>query len=233
MLEESLHHRERAQAADMHWQSVLERTRAWKNWCATRRRELPTCAASSRKPRPRLATSRDALAGGRARRASRRANFERSLLHRRRRAEAFRFQPRAANQSDGFRAVGVLADYAEVGQEYESAIEQFLRDELEYVVVETFRRGPRGNRHAARRSRRARNVLRRFAAQTESAAERARHALSKSSGKPFRASIAWWSSVIRSARRRNNFCRACNRRFWWSRPRWPNAWRGKIPRIPS
>ena len=32
----------------------------------------------------------------------------------------------------------MLADYAEVEQEYESAIEQFLRDELEYVVVETF-----------------------------------------------------------------------------------------------
>ena len=34
--------------------------------------------------------------------------------------------------------MGVLADYAEVEQQYESAIEQFLRDELEYVVVETF-----------------------------------------------------------------------------------------------
>jgi chromosome segregation protein len=40
--------------------------------------------------------------------------------------------------SRGFRAVGVLADYAEVEEQYEGAIEQFLRDELEYVVVETF-----------------------------------------------------------------------------------------------
>jgi len=37
-----------------------------------------------------------------------------------------------------FRAVGVLADYAEVPEEHEGAIEQYLRDELEYVVVETF-----------------------------------------------------------------------------------------------
>ncbi|MCL6481364.1 MAG: chromosome segregation protein SMC [Firmicutes bacterium] len=37
-----------------------------------------------------------------------------------------------------FRAVGVLADYAEVEEQYEAAIEQFLREELEYVVVETF-----------------------------------------------------------------------------------------------
>ena len=40
--------------------------------------------------------------------------------------------------SRGFRAVGLLADYAEVQEEYETAIEQFLREELEYVVVESF-----------------------------------------------------------------------------------------------
>src|SRR6267154_2732469 len=47
----------------------------------------------------------------------------------------------AANERGGeqhFRAVGVLADYAEVEEQHESAIEQYLRDELEYVVVETF-----------------------------------------------------------------------------------------------
>jgi chromosome segregation protein len=47
----------------------------------------------------------------------------------------------AANErgtSNDFRAVGVLADYAEVPQDHETAIEQYLRDELEYVVVETF-----------------------------------------------------------------------------------------------
>jgi chromosome segregation protein len=40
--------------------------------------------------------------------------------------------------TSGFRAVGLLADYAEVQEKYEGAIEQFLRDELEYVVVESF-----------------------------------------------------------------------------------------------
>ena len=47
----------------------------------------------------------------------------------------------AANErgtSNDFRAVGVLADYAEVPLDHEAAIEQYLRDELEYVVVETF-----------------------------------------------------------------------------------------------
>ncbi len=47
----------------------------------------------------------------------------------------------AANERGGskaFRAVGVLADYAEVEEKHEAAIEQYLRDELEYVVVETY-----------------------------------------------------------------------------------------------
>jgi chromosome segregation protein len=47
----------------------------------------------------------------------------------------------AANERSGgqdFRAVGVLADYAEVEEHHEAAIEQYLRDELEYVVVETY-----------------------------------------------------------------------------------------------
>ena len=47
----------------------------------------------------------------------------------------------AANERGGgqdFRAVGVLADYAEVEEHHETAIEQYLRDELEYVVVETY-----------------------------------------------------------------------------------------------
>ena len=47
----------------------------------------------------------------------------------------------AANERHGgqeFHAVGVLADYAEVQEQHEAAVEQYLRDELEYVVVETY-----------------------------------------------------------------------------------------------
>jgi chromosome segregation protein len=47
----------------------------------------------------------------------------------------------AANEcasGQSFHAVGVLADYAEVEEQHEAAIEQYLRDELEYVVVETY-----------------------------------------------------------------------------------------------
>src|SRR5208282_3739557 len=44
----------------------------------------------------------------------------------------------SSSSKSGFRAVGLLADYAEVQEEYEGAIEQFLREELEYLVVESF-----------------------------------------------------------------------------------------------
>ncbi len=137
LLEESLHHRERAQAADLQWHSVLERSRnleelvknAQTRIAELRRQQLETTAQAE--------TSRDALAGGRARKAS----VEQILNDRSYTAEAVQ-KLFASNQggegSDGFRAVGVLADYAEVEQQYESAVEQFLRDELEYVVVETF-----------------------------------------------------------------------------------------------
>jgi len=42
------------------------------------------------------------------------------------------------NGTGDFRVVGLLADYAEVEQQYESTVEQFLREELEYVVVASF-----------------------------------------------------------------------------------------------
>ena len=79
---------------------------------------------------------RDALAGVRARRET----LQTILNDRAYTADAVQklFAARESGAGEAFRAVGVLADYAEVEEQYESAVEQFLRDELEYVVVETF-----------------------------------------------------------------------------------------------
>jgi chromosome segregation protein len=68
------------------------------------------------------------------------ASLERILNERSYSAEAVQrlFATNGEGESRGFRAVGVLADYAEVAEAHEPAIEQFLRDELEYIVVETF-----------------------------------------------------------------------------------------------
>ncbi len=90
-------------------------------------------------------SAREALTSSRARRAS----LERILEDRAYSADVVQklfasstANAAAANGSTNgahdFRAVGLLADYAEVEQQYESAVEQFLREELEYVVVASF-----------------------------------------------------------------------------------------------
>jgi chromosome segregation protein len=79
---------------------------------------------------------RDALAGVRARHST----LTQILIDRSYTAEAVQKLFAANQRGDGhaFRAVGVLADYAEVAEQHEAAVEQYLRDELEYVVVETY-----------------------------------------------------------------------------------------------
>jgi chromosome segregation protein len=87
-----------------------------------------------------LERTRQELSAERARHAS----LEQILRERAHTADAVQklFNASGSAQSDsparGFRAVGLLADYTEVQEEYEAAIEQFLREELEYVVVESF-----------------------------------------------------------------------------------------------
>jgi len=79
---------------------------------------------------------RDALAGVRARHST----LTQILSDRSYTAEAVQklFAANERSAAKTFRAVGVLADYAEVAEQHEAAIEEFLREELEYVVVETY-----------------------------------------------------------------------------------------------
>jgi chromosome segregation protein len=83
-----------------------------------------------------LKLTREALSAERARHAS----IEQILTDRAYTADAVQklFNANGEAETHGFRAVGLLADYAEVQEQYEGAIEQFLREELEYVVVESF-----------------------------------------------------------------------------------------------
>jgi len=83
-----------------------------------------------------LKLTREALSAERARHAS----IEQILTDRAYTADAVQklFNASGEAASHGFRAVGLLADYAEVQEQYEGPIEQFLREELEYVVVESF-----------------------------------------------------------------------------------------------
>ena len=134
--QESLQKAEQVQAAESnHCQAELnalalaEQVRQIQQTLAALRSAQQETAQRNEKVREELSASR-----------ARRGSLEQILNDRAYTAEAVQklFSAASGNDARGFHAVGVLADYAEVEEQYEGAVEQFLRDELEYVVVETF-----------------------------------------------------------------------------------------------
>jgi len=97
---------------------------------------LADCRNAQQVTAQELKQTREALSAERARHVS----IEQILSERAYTADAVQklFNANGEGEARGFRAVGLLADYAEVQEQYEGAVEQFLREELEYVVVESF-----------------------------------------------------------------------------------------------
>jgi chromosome segregation protein len=97
---------------------------------------LTDCRGAQQATAQELKQTREALSAERARHAS----IEQILTERAYTADAVQklFNANGEGETRGFHAVGLLADYAEVQEQYEGAVEQFLREELEYVVVESF-----------------------------------------------------------------------------------------------
>src|SRR5882762_5470393 len=136
LLETSMRARDDAERAAHDHESATGQLNALKQSSA----ELHAKIAGFREQRDALskeaATLRDSVAGVRARHST----LTQILNDRSYTADAVQ-KLFAANERSGgqdFHAVGVLADYAEVEEQHEAAIEQYLRDELEYVVVETY-----------------------------------------------------------------------------------------------
>jgi chromosome segregation protein len=136
LLEESLLHRERAEAADLTWKTASDRARHLDQSVRDAQARIGDLRRQQHSSVAHSDSARSELAGGRARRAT----LSQILNDRSYTAEAVQklFAANGSATERGFRAVGVLADYVEVQERYETAVEQFLRDELEYVVVDTF-----------------------------------------------------------------------------------------------
>jgi chromosome segregation protein len=136
LLQESLDYRESSQAADLAWQAATERARVLDRSVAEAQLRIAEGRRDRMEMSSRSDTLRDALAGARARRHA----LGQLLSDRSYTTETVQklFSSSSEGTTENFRAVGLLADYAEVEPQYETAVEQFLRDELEYVVVETF-----------------------------------------------------------------------------------------------
>jgi chromosome segregation protein len=136
LLESSIQIRDNAERAALDWEAANAQLSALQQQAAA----LQTGIARLREQRETSAKQaeelRDSLSAARARHST----LTQVLNDRSYTADAVQ-KLFAANERGGghdFHAVGVLADYAEVEEHYEAAIEQYLRDELEYVVVETF-----------------------------------------------------------------------------------------------
>ncbi len=136
MLESSIQIRDSAERAAFDWEaangqfSVLQRQAAALHARIAGLREQKETAAKEAE------VLRDSLSGSKARHST----LTQVLNDRSYTADAVQklFAANERGSGHDFHAVGVLADYAEVEQQHEAAVEQYLRDELEYVVVETF-----------------------------------------------------------------------------------------------
>src|SRR5467141_762974 len=102
--------------------------------------ELQASIGRLRQERERMSAEADALRASVVGVKARHATLTQILNDRSYTADAVQklFAVNESGSGRDFHAVGVLADYAEVEEQHEAAIEQYLRDELEYVVVETF-----------------------------------------------------------------------------------------------
>jgi len=130
-------HSRRSSAAEAHRQQAAERAKQLGQAVQEAQARLADLKRQNQEGQQRLERSREDLSASRAKRES----LEQILNERAYTADAVQKLFSASNSEEtarGFRATGLLADYAEVRAEHESAVEQFLREELEYVVVETF-----------------------------------------------------------------------------------------------
>ncbi len=139
LLEESLQYREGSLAADLRWQAETEALRVLEASVADAQQRLAEYRRDQAETATRCDAVRDSLASVRARRYA----VEQVLSDRSYSTETVQKlfangSSHAEGGTQNFRAVGLLADYAEVEPQHETAVEQFLRDEFEYVVVETF-----------------------------------------------------------------------------------------------
>ena len=125
-----------ADSADLAFHTAEARSKQLETAVSQAQARLADLRRSHQQNSQHFESMRQSLSAERARHAS----IEKILSERAYTADAVQklFEANAQAESRGFRAVGLLADYADVREEYESAVEQFLREELEYVVVESF-----------------------------------------------------------------------------------------------
>jgi len=136
VLESSIKVRDTAETAARDFEAASNQFNAFKQAAV----ELQSSLSELRTRREGVTREAEAVRDNLASVRARHATLNQILNDRSYTAEAVQklFAATERGASKNFRAVGVLADYAEVEEQHEAAVEQYLRDELEYVVVETY-----------------------------------------------------------------------------------------------
>jgi chromosome segregation protein len=123
---------------------------------AARQLELESVTGERRRTEEDLAARRQAAAGLRqaidqektevSRIRARKESLDQVLAHRSYTTESVKklFASLETGKAGDLKPAGVLADYVEVDPQYEKPAEEFLHDELEYVVVESWQQAERG-----------------------------------------------------------------------------------------
>jgi chromosome segregation protein len=123
-------------AVEARWSEARERTESARRrlgelqtGLAERRREQIAAAAEASEAREQLAAAR-----------ARHASLDEILRERAYAAGTLQklLGLNGEGERHGFRTTGLLSDFAEVEPRFEIAVEQFLRDELDFVVVESY-----------------------------------------------------------------------------------------------
>ena len=125
----------RMSSGQMELESTADRKRRVEEDLGTRKSQ----AAEARKTLDHLRTDASRL-------KARKDSLEEILSHRAYTAESVKrlFTAIDRGEAEGFRAAGVLADFVEVEPAFEKAAEDFLHEELEYVVVQDWNDAERG-----------------------------------------------------------------------------------------
>jgi chromosome segregation protein len=136
LLETSIRFRDQADQAAYDWEAANGQLTALTQNVATLQTRIAELRQQRETTTQKANALRDSLSGVRAHHAT----LTQILNDRSYTADAVQklFAANEPGSGRSFHAVGVLADYAEVEEQHEAAIEQYLRDELEYVVVETY-----------------------------------------------------------------------------------------------
>ncbi len=113
---------------------------------AGQRRQVEAALADHRGQAAETRQRLDALRSEFSHIKARKESLEQILSHRAYTAEAVKrlFTAAGQDQAGGLRLAGVLADFVEVDAAHEKAAEEFLHDELEFVIVEDWGQAERG-----------------------------------------------------------------------------------------